>query len=53
MSKTRYFANFVRENKYASGAAITVDSSTTNTPSNKELAIICAFSLWESVCHVR
>ena len=50
MSNTRYRANFVRENRYANGAAIRVDSSTTSTPSSREFAIIRRFSLCAKVC---
>ena len=45
------FANWVRASRYAVGTAITVEHSTTLTPSSSELQTVCTFSALAMVFH--
>ena len=47
------FANCVRASKNAVGTAMTVEHSTTHTPSSSELQMVCTFSRLAIVCHAR
>ena len=51
MSKKRYRAKLVLENRYASGAAIIVETITTSTPRSRELPIISRLPSAFNVCH--
>lgn len=51
ISKKRYRAKPVLENRYASGAAITVETITTSTPRSREFPIISRFPSAFNVCH--